>query len=82
MGIKELLQKEQYCYRDIAIIAGDLEAYGHLIDMECRRYDIPVYLDQTKGVMNNPMILAVTSALQTVLYDFSYDSVFCFCAPD
>ncbi len=78
VAIKELLQEEQYCYRDIAIIAGDLEAYGHLIDMECRRYDIPVYLDQTKGVMNNPMILAITSALQTVLYDFSYDSVFCF----
>lgn len=76
--IKELLQKEQYCYRDIAIIAGDLEAYGHFIDMECRRYDIPVYLDQTKGVMNNPMVLAITSALQVVLYDFSYDSVFCF----
>ena len=76
--IKELLQKEQYCYRDIAIIAGDLEAYGHFIDMECRRYDIPVYLDQTKGVMNNPMVLAIISALQVVLYDFSYDSVFCF----
>ncbi|MCM1161200.1 MAG: PD-(D/E)XK nuclease family protein [Roseburia sp.] len=76
--IKELLQKEQYCYRDIAIIAGDLEAYGHFIDMECKRYDIPVYLDQTKGVMHNPMVLAIISALQLILYDFSYDSVFCF----
>lgn len=76
--IKNLLRKEQYCYRDIAIIAGDLEAYGHLIDMECRRYDIPVYLDQTKGVLDNPMVLSIISALQVVLYDFSYDSVFRF----
>lgn len=76
--IRELLRKEDYCYRDIAIIAGDLEVYGHIIDMECRRYDIPVYMDQTKGVLGNPMISAITAALQVLLYDFSYDRVFHF----
>lgn len=76
--IKELVRKEGYYYRDIAIIAGDLETYGHIMERECARYDIPVYLDQTKSVLANPMVAAITSALQVVLYGFSYDTVFYF----
>lgn len=76
--IKNLIRTEGYCYRDIAIIAGDLETYGHIMERECARYDIPVYIDQTKSVLSNPMVSAITSALQVILYGFSYDSVFQF----
>lgn len=76
--IKDLIRKEGYCYRDIAVIAGDLAAYGHVLERECLRYDIPVYIDQTNGILGNPMVAAVDSAIQIVLFGFSYDSVFQF----
>lgn len=76
--IKELLRMNNYCYRDIAVIAGDLEAYAHIIEKECKRYEIPIFMDQTRGVLHNPMIRVIVGALEIMLYQFSFDSVFHF----
>ncbi len=76
--MKELLRTRDYCYRDIAVIAGDLEAYAHIIDQECKRYEIPVFMDRTRGVLQNPMVSAIVGALEVIMYHFSYDSVFHF----
>lgn len=39
-------------------------------------YDIPIYLDQTRGIVLNPFIEYLKSALQIVTRNFTYESVF------
>lgn len=76
--IKKLVLEEGYCYRDIAVVTGDLETYGDYFEREALVYDIPVFIDRTRGLLLNPFIEYIRSALKIVLYDFSYETVFHF----
>ena len=74
--MQELIQEEDYCYRDMAVVTGDMEAYAGHIEMEARQFGIPVFLDRTRGILLNPFIEYIRSALKLVREDFSYRSVF------
>lgn len=74
--IKKLVLEEGYCYRDIAVVTGDLETYGDYFEREALIYDIPVFLDRTRGILLNPFIEYIRSALKIVLDHFSYEAVF------
>ena len=74
--IRELIQKEGLAYRDIALIMGDLESYAPYVETEFAQMDIPVYIDRTRGIVLNPMIEYIKSALELYLKDFSYEAVF------
>ena len=69
-------QKAALHYRDIAVVTGDMEAYGSLAEEEFAKFDIPIYLDHTRGILRNPFAEYIRSALKLVLQDFSYESVF------
>lgn len=69
-------QKEGLCYRDIAVVTGNLEVYGRDAAEEFMKFGIPIYLDQTRGILGNPFAAYLRSALQIVLQDFSFESVF------
>ena len=74
--IKELVLSEDYCYRDIAIIAGDLEVYGEYLKREADVFEIPMFIDKTRGLLLNPFIEFIRSSLKIRLTNFSYESVF------
>ena len=74
--IKKLVLEEELCYRDIAVVTGDMQTYGDYFEREALVYDIPVFLDRTRGLLLNPFIEYIRSALKMVLFDFSYESVF------
>lgn len=74
--IKKLVLEEGYCYRDIAVVTGDLETYGDYFEREALVYDIPIFMDRTRGLLLNPFIEYIRSALKVVLNDFSYETVF------
>lgn len=74
--IKKLVLEEGYCYRDIAVVTGDLETYGDYFEREALVYDIPVFLDRTRGLRLNPFIEFIRSALKMVLQNFTYEAVF------
>ncbi|MDO4294281.1 MAG: helicase-exonuclease AddAB subunit AddB [Eubacteriales bacterium] len=76
IAIKRLTEREDYCYRDIAVICGDYEAYASCIEQEFAAYGIPVYLDQTRSVTLNPFIEYIKSALQVRVKNYSYEAVF------
>lgn len=46
--IKHLLREEKCRYKDIAIIAGDLQTYGIIIDNEMKQAGLPCFIDQKK----------------------------------
>lgn len=74
--IRELIQEKHCCYRDFAIVSGDLASYAGHIEAEAEKFGIPVFLDQTKGILLNPFIEYIRSALKIVMDNFSYRSVF------
>lgn len=76
LQISELIRKERLQYRDIAIICSDLESYAPFVEREFADMGIPCYLDRTRGIVLNPMIEYIKSALELYIRDFSYESVF------
>jgi ATP-dependent helicase/nuclease subunit B len=74
--IKELVREKKIAYRDIAVIMGDLEGYAPYVETEFMQMDIPCYIDRTRGIILNPMIEYIKSALELYVHDFSYESVF------
>lgn len=78
LKIRELVREKNYCYRDIAVVTGDLERYGFLAQEMFKRFDIPYFLDQTNKLVLNPFIEFIRSALLVVIQEYSYESVFHF----
>ncbi len=76
LEICRLVREEGYAFRDIAVIMGDLEGYGPHVETEFAKMGIPCYIDRTRGIILNPMIEYIKSALGLYTKDFSYEAVF------
>lgn len=76
--IRHLIREQGMTYRDIAVVIGDLEGYVSYVETEFGQLEIPCFLDRTRGIVLNPMIEYIKSALQLYIKDFSYDTVFHF----
>lgn len=76
LQILELVRTGGLAYRDVAVITGDLPGYAPYVETEFAQMEIPCYIDQTRGIVLNPMIEYIKSALALFLKDFSYEAVF------
>lgn len=70
------LIKEGVCYRDIAVITGNLESYKSEIEEQFEDYDIPVFIDETRNIVLNPFVEYICSVLRMFEEDFTYETVF------
>lgn len=76
LAILELIRTKDLAFRDIALISGDLESYAPYVEMEFDKMGIPCFIDRTRGIVLNPMIEYINSALELFRKDFTYESVF------
>lgn len=76
--IHRLIAEKGYAYRDIAIVTGDLENYADLFERRFEELGIPAFTDKTRGIRLNPFTEFLKSALNIIITDYSYDSVFHF----
>ncbi len=76
LAIHALIREEGLAYRDIAVITGNLEEYAPYVEAEFGQLRIPCFIDRTRGIVLNPMIEYIKSALELYLKDFSYEAVF------
>ena len=76
LEIRRLLREEGMAYRDIAVIVGDMGCYAPYVETEFAQMDIPCFIDRTRGIVLNPMIEYIKSALELYINDFSYQAVF------
>lgn len=74
--ICRLIREKGYRYRDIAVISGDSETYAGAIENEFEKYGIPLFLDQTRGILLNPFTEMISSALEMISRNYTYESVF------
>ncbi|WP_010294823.1 exodeoxyribonuclease V subunit gamma [Clostridium senegalense] len=53
-----------------------MDSYEDIIKAIFSEYKIPYFLDMKKDVESNPIVIMVKSALEIILKNFSYESVF------
>ncbi|MBQ8281629.1 MAG: PD-(D/E)XK nuclease family protein [Lachnospiraceae bacterium] len=68
--ISDLLRKEKLRYDEVAVITGDLSGYAPYFEKAFRDYDISCYIDETKDISSNPLILFISSILEAADSDF------------
>lgn len=73
--IRDLLKTNKYAYRDIAIVTGDISRYAPYAEELFAKYDIPVFIDQTRKLILNPFTEYLKSGLSVIAENFSYESV-------
>ena len=80
--ILELVREKGYRYRDIAVIASDIDSYEHYIRAYFDDYSVPFFIDKRKSLNQHPMVQLISSALQVVTGGFSHSDVFTYLKTD
>lgn len=76
--IRRLVRTQGYRYRDIAVIAGDMDTYAAPMEKACESYGIPIFLDHKKSILLNAFVEYLRSLLAMARDNFTYESVFRF----
>ena len=63
-------------YRDIAVVSRVFSGYESMVSTVFERYGIPVFMDRTSDILQKPVLLLVTAALDVLTSDFEYEAVF------
>ena len=76
--IRFLVRKKGYRYREIAVIASDMNVYADEIEKTFASYEIPVFMDYKRSVLLNSFVEYVRSLLAMAEQNFTCESVFRF----
>ena len=74
--IRHLVRTKGYRYRDIAVLAGDVNAYSNHIEQVFARYDLPIFMDHKRSILLNSFVEYLRSLLAMAEQNFTYESVF------
>lgn len=75
LTIRRLIREKSLCYRDFAVITGDLPSYGYLLRESFSEHGIPLFLDQNVSLLFHPFMVFLNGLVRMLVTDFSYDSV-------
>lgn len=73
--IRRLIREEGCYFRDFGVVCGNLENYENVIESEFSKLHIPFFIDQNRGILLNPFVEFIRSALRLYSQDFSVDAV-------
>ncbi len=74
--IINLVREENYRYKDISIIAKNLDDYKALTKVIFNKYEIPVFIDQKKDLSDNILVQFIISIFDIFAKNWSYETVF------
>jgi len=80
--ILRLVKEKGYRYRDIAVIASDIDRYEHYIRAYFDDYGVPFFIDKRKSLNQHPAVQLIGSALQVVTGGFSHSDIFTYLKTD
>jgi len=80
--IQHLVRQNNYRYRDIAVIAPELDSYRHYICAYFEDYRIPFFIDKPKPLDEHPAAQLISSALCAVIGGFTDRDVFAYLKND
>lgn len=76
--ICKLIRKNNYRYRDIAIIVSNLDEYSHFIRSAFNDYNIPFFLDTRYAMSQHPAAEFIFSSLSIAINDLSRRDLFAY----
>lgn len=74
--ILRLVREENYRYKDMVVFVRDAEEYNDLIQTIFNDYDIPIFIDEKRTMLNHPFIELIRSLFDVVESNWKYDAVF------
>ncbi len=74
--IVHLVRDKKMRYRDISIVARDMEQYKGIIERVFPFYEIPVFLDRKISLSSHSAAMFITSILDIALGGFTYENIF------
>ena len=74
--IRRLVRTEGLRYRDIAVIASDMECYAGAVENSFAKYDIPYFMDHKRSILLNSFVEYLRSLIDMAEQNFTYESVF------
>jgi ATP-dependent helicase/nuclease subunit B len=80
--IAALVRDKGYRYRDIAVVASDLDRYEHYVRGYFGDYQIPFFIDKRKPLTRHPVIELLGTALAAVTEGFERGDVFAYLKTD
>ena len=80
--IRRLVRESDFRYRDIAVIASDIDRYEHYIRAYFEDYGVPFFIDKRRPLNHHPVVQLVSSALQTVTGGFMSGEIFAYLKSD
>ncbi|GAA0350327.1 helicase-exonuclease AddAB subunit AddB [Bacillus horti] len=72
----QLVREDNYRWRDLAMFTRNLSIYQDVIATVFHDYDIPVFIDQKKSMLNHPLIELLRSVLEVLLQNWRYEAIF------
>jgi ATP-dependent helicase/nuclease subunit B len=74
--ISTLVREYGSMYKDIVVIAGDMELYKGIIDPVFAKYDIPLFFDNRRSIDTHPLMVFVLSLLDILNNNFKANNIF------
>ena len=74
--IEYLVRKEDYRYKDFAILSGDMDEYMAPFERQAEILHIPLFTDTKKRMSYHPSIESLRALFHLVETSYSYESVF------
>lgn len=76
--VLDFVRDKALSFRDIVVLAGNLEEYGSIIKRVFTQYQIPFFMDDLRAIGDNHLVEAVVSALEAVMNNYRFDDIFGF----
>jgi ATP-dependent helicase/nuclease subunit B len=80
--IRRLVRENDFRYRDIAVIASDIDRYEHYIRAYFEDYSVPFFIDKRRPLNHHPVVQLVSSVLRAVTGGFTSGDVFAYLKSD
>ena len=73
--INRMVRDNNWSYRDIAVVTGDIDLYMHVCARVFDRYDIPYFIDRSIPILLNPLTEYIRAAISCVGENYPYPSI-------
>ncbi len=74
--ILALVRGEGYRFRDISVVARNLDEYAATIENVFERYGVPYYLSRRSDILEKPVISLIAGVLDSVSGGYEYEDMF------
>lgn len=71
--IHRLIRTRDLKQNDFLILARNCENYDRILPLIFKKYELNIFIDSKRSIMQNPFVRSLTAVLETLAYGFSYE---------